>query len=48
MVEPMMEVVAIVLVFGVLAVLAAVPLVVMLHAMDGREHVKEVTPTDPV
>jgi hypothetical protein len=43
----MVNVVAIVLVFAVLAALAAVPLVLLLHAAEGRGHVKDVTPRDP-
>ncbi|MET0237543.1 MAG: hypothetical protein ABW224_23050 [Kibdelosporangium sp.] len=43
----MMNVMAIVLGFVVLAVLAAVPLVLLLHATDKGGHVKDVTPRDP-
>lgn len=42
----MLEVMAIVLGFVVLAVLAAVPLVLLLHAADRRGPVKDVTPHD--
>lgn len=44
----MLNVMAIVLGFVVLAVLAAVPLVLLMHATDRRGHVKDVTPRDPV
>ncbi|SMC96655.1 hypothetical protein SAMN05661093_03332 [Kibdelosporangium aridum] len=44
--ERMLEVLAIVLGFVVLAVLAAVPLVLLLHATDHRQPVKDVTPHD--
>jgi hypothetical protein len=43
----MMNVMAIVLGFAVLAVLAAVPLVLLMHAAEKRGHVKDVTPRDP-
>jgi hypothetical protein len=43
----MFEVLAIVFAFVVLAVLAAVPLVLLLHAADRRQPVKDVTPHDP-
>ncbi|MFB9297284.1 hypothetical protein [Kibdelosporangium philippinense] len=42
----MFEVLAIVLAFVVLAVLAAVPLVLLLHATDHRQPVKDVTTHD--
>lgn len=44
----MVNVVAIVLGFIVLAALAAVPLVLLLHAAERHGHVKDVTPNDPV
>lgn len=43
----MIEVLAIVLGFVVLAVLAAVPLVLLMHAAERHGHVKDVTPHDP-
>ncbi|CAM3614159.1 hypothetical protein KIPE111705_16835 [Kibdelosporangium persicum] len=42
----MWEVMAIVLGVVVLAALAAVPLVLLLHAVEQRQPVKEVTPSD--
>jgi hypothetical protein len=44
----MLNVLAFVLGFVVLAVLAAVPLVLLMHATDRHGHVKDVTPRDPV
>lgn len=44
----MMNVMVIVLAFAALAVLAAVPLVLLMHAADKRGHVKDVTPHDLV
>ncbi|WP_269086736.1 hypothetical protein [Actinosynnema sp. ALI-1.44] len=42
----MLEVLAIVLGFVVLAALAAVPLVLLMHFADRRQPVKDVTPHD--
>lgn len=44
----MMNVMGIVLFFMGLAMLAAVPLVIVLQAMERRKSVKDVTPRDPV
>lgn len=43
----MFDILAIVFGFVLLAVLAAVPLVLLLHAAEGRRPVKDVTPHDP-